>query len=125
MPFKLMTQLFRGRGTWETSNHRLRPLGNVSYGMFSPAPGADRTGEESSIFYVESPTTSTGLPWPSKFTIESQSIIFGLLRGTDLSLRLVRSMASSTFSHQRWRRISTSSTRYGVKYRLRSSGVKK
>src|SRR5437867_3716780 len=122
MPFKLMTQPFRGRGTWETSNHPLRPLGNVSYGMFSPAPGADRTGEESSIFYVRSHTTSTDLPMPSTFTIESQSIIFGSLRGTDLSLRLVRSMASSTFSHQKWKRISTSSTRYGAKYSPRSRG---
>src|SRR6266851_5967962 len=119
MPFKLMTQLFRGRETWETSNHPLRPLGNVSYGTFSPAPGADRTGEESSIFYVKSHTMSTGLLRPSKFTIESPSIIFGPLRGTDLSLRLVRSMASSTFSHRRWKRISTSSTRYGVRYNLR------
>src|SRR6266571_5960231 len=122
MPFKLMTQLFRGRGTWETSNHPLRPLGNVSFGTFSPAPGADRTGEESSIFYVKSHTTSTDSPMPSTFTTGSQSIIFGPLRGTDLSLRLVRSMASSTFSHQRWRRISKSSTRYGVKYSQRSRG---
>src|SRR6266567_2954473 len=119
MPFKLMTQVFRGRAAWETFNHPLRPLGNVSYGMFSRAPGADRTGEESSIFYVESPTTSTGLPRPSRFTIGLLSIIFGPLRGTDLSLRLVRSMASSTFSHQRWKRISKSSTRYGVKYSQR------
>src|SRR6266568_3688174 len=122
MPFKLMTQLVRGRGTWETSDHPLRPLGNVSYGMFSPAPGADRTGEESSIFYARSPTTSTGSPRPSRFTTELQSITFGPLRGTDLSLRLVRSMASSTFSHQRWKRISKSSTRYGVKYSQRSRG---
>src|SRR5260370_39273705 len=122
MPFKLMTQPFRGQGSWETSNHPLSPLGNVSYGTFSPAPGADRTGEESSIFYVKSHTMSTGLLRPSKFTIESPSIIFGPLRGTDLSLRLVRSMASSTFSHQRWRRISKSSTIYGVKYSQRSRG---
>src|SRR6266571_1886381 len=119
MPFKVMTQLFRGPETWETSNHPLRPLGNVSYGMFSPAPEADRTGVESSIFYVKSHTTSTDLPMPSTFTTGLQSIIFGPLRGTDLSLRLVRSMASSTFSHQRWKRISTSSTRYGVRYNLR------
>src|SRR2546422_1222154 len=116
MPFKLMTQLYRGRGTWETSNHPLRPLGNVSYGMFSLAPGADRTGEESSTFFARSRITSTSLQRLSMFTIESPNITFVHWRETGSYPRLGRNTASSTFSHLRWNHISISSTRYGVKY---------
>src|SRR5215467_5167234 len=119
MPFRLAIPAFHVPEPWETFKLHQTPRGSVSYGMSLQGPEAGQTGEGSSFSCVASLITSTGLPKPSTFTIELRSITFEPWRGTGSYPRPVKNTASSTFSPQRWKPTSTSSTKYGVKYNQR------
>src|SRR6266568_4134435 len=118
MPFShgMTRETLRVTERWDHFSLFLRPRGNGFCGMCSQDPVGDRIGAESLTSFAKSRITSTSLPRLSMFTIESPNITFANWRETGSYPRLARNMASSTFSHLRWRHISISSTRYGVKY---------